>query len=237
MSNLSPNLNIQVDADTQFVVFSDIHEHPRHFFKALEMHPIHEKCKLITCGDLIDKGEGYEAFLEIVNYIKDLQDAGLAYTLKGNHELKRIKKAKQRNVMDPCLTWLDKQPLIYSFVYPNNKRYTVVHAGITPKMTWENINNNLDLCYTRAIGIKGNSVPTYFDGSQWRFKEENTTNWHELYDGRFGYVISGHQPLEDGQPLFYENSCNIDTACFMTKTLTGLLVSQNSIKHFQTHGI
>ena len=45
-------------------------------------------------------------------------------------------------------------------------------------------------------------------------------NWHDLYDGRFGYVASGHAAQKDGVPKFYQYSCNLDTSVYTTGILT-----------------
>jgi len=149
-----------------------------------------------------------------------------------------LERAIREKSMDENMEWISKQPLIYSFIYPSQKRYTFVHGGITPRMTWEKISNDIDLVYCRAIGKFGKSVSTFFnkETGQWEFREPDVIVWHELYNGRFGYVVSGHAPLKNGEPKFYKNSCNIDTACFITGKLTGLLLSENSMEHVQIHG-
>jgi len=233
-----PHLNMEAKTGQTFLVLTDVHEHSIQFFEMLEKYPISEERKLIVTGDIIDKGLGYPAFSAIATKIKELSDQGLAYLIRGNHEVKRIKRAIREKSMDENMEWISKQPLIYSFIYPSQKRYTFVHGGITPRMTWEKISNDIDLVYCRAIGKFGKSVSTFFnkETGQWEFREPDVIVWHELYNGRFGYVVSGHAPLKNGEPKFYKNSCNIDTACFITGKLTGLLLSENSMEHVQIHG-
>ena len=51
--------------------------------------------------------------------------------------------------------------------------------------------------------------------------------WHESYDGRFGYIASGHHSQKDGEVKYYNYSCNLDTACYNTGKLSVLVYSAN----------
>lgn len=221
-------LNIPTDENQEFLVLSDIHEHPKHFYKMLDTFPLFEQRKLIVCGDIIDKGFGFSAFEEIAQKIMELHGQNLCYFIKGNHELKHCKKNGKAEVKNPYLSWIDKQPIALSFVYPN-KRYTFVHAGIGPKTTWDNLHKDLNVCYMRGVDKNGNFVPQQLVNGEWMPRDLDSTFWHEIYDGRFGFVIAGHIHQEDGIPKVYKHSMNIDTACFKTKKLTAALVTSKKV--------
>lgn len=224
-------LDIKLAADVKILAVSDIHEHSVQFFELINQFEFSDKLKLVVCGDLIDKGFGFKAFESITTKIKELSDAGFAYVIKGNHELKRIKKSKNKENFHPLLQWLDKQPISLSFLYPNGQRYTCVHAGITPDMKFSELNTDLNVCYVRYLDTGTyKHVPAKkieIDGKvQYVPAKEPVVNWHDIYDGRFGYIISGHQSNASG-PHFYNYSCDIDSAVFKTGKLTGVLFNQN----------
>ncbi len=226
-------LKLSLNKECQILALTDIHEHPKQFKKMLEMwEPSPNKIIVIT-GDMIDKGFGYEAFTEICTLAQDLSSKGWLYFTKGNHELKALRKAKKKGELDSCMAWVNRQPISLSLYYPNGQRYTFVHAGITPKMEEKDLDSNLDVCYCRGVDSDGKHVESRLqENGKYKFVRE-ATSWHEVYDGRFGYVVSGHQPILTGKPKFYEHSCNIDTACFRTGILTGLIISVDSRTHVQ----
>ena len=56
--------------------------------------------------------------------------------------------------------------------------------------------------------------------------DSESSIWHKFYDGRFGYIISGHNSNLKG-PKFYNYSCNIDTGVFSSGKLTAVLFGAN----------
>lgn len=199
---------IKVSNDTRIIVIGDIHEHEYQFDCMIEAIQPSSSTLVVSVGDIYDKGLGVRYAESITDKIRNLVEQGFAYIIRGNHELKLIRAAKQNNLMTNQLTWLDTQPLVLTFEFPNTTRLTVLHGGVKPSMDWEDL-HDVEVCFINDLDRHGNMV-----------KRGNGKSWHEIYDGRFGYIIAGHAALKDGQPKFYDFSCNIDTACYVTGILS-----------------
>ena len=57
-------------------------------------------------------------------------------------------------------------------------------------------------------------------------EKPNDPYWADVYDGRFGHVIFGHQPFMDGVKYF-TNATGIDTGAVFGGTLTALIVNED----------
>lgn len=230
-------LNIKISSDTKLLFISDIHEHSDQFFTILNKYNISDKLKLVVCGDVLDKGFGINEGFLVLNKIKELVNLGHAFFIKGNHELKNIKKYRNNGDLPPILQWVEQQPLSLSFVYPNSSRYTAIHAGVDPKMSWKDLTHDLNLCYIRYLSNNDKTKVLFKpDKIKEELLKENISVWHESYDGRFGYIVSGHNSNVKG-PTFYNYSCNIDTGVFASGKLTAILFgSEGREEIFQAIG-
>lgn len=235
-------LNIKLDSDVKLLCISDIHEHHEQFFNILEKYPVSDKQKLIVCGDVIDKGFGLESAEKIYNKIRELIDLNQAYMIKGNHELKNIKKQRKDGKLNKLFKWVESLPISLSFSYPNHSRYTFVHGGVDPKMNWEQLSYDLTVCYIRYISNENNKMVSVDKKEEngiisYVPKDLNCNLWHSSYDGRFGYIVSGHNNDPQG-PKFYNYSCNIDTGVFNSGKLTAVIFgSKGREVIYQAEGI
>lgn len=229
---------IKIPKGQELVVVGDIHENEWHLEQLIERAEVGTKRILVSLGDVYDKGEGHHVAERIIRRIQGLSENGWAYMVRGNHEQRAIKQAKNNGEkLSPELKWCKKLPMILSFVFSNNNRVTVVHAGVTPHHTWGNVGNNTEVMYIRTLDEKDRPIPlvwTDVDGVKKLRAEREGVLWHERYDGRFGYIISGHHSQDDGVPKFYKRSCNIDTKCYSTGILTGQIVSQGTLTELIT---
>ncbi len=215
--------NVQLPKDARLTVVSDIHEHEEQVDKLLAKVKPSINNILVFVGDIYDKGFGRGAAESITNKIRLLVDEGYAYVIKGNHELGSIRRCKRKKRMTNQLKWWDKQPLSLSFTFSNRSRVTVIHGGVLPSHTLEDLASNIDVCYVRLVGEDGKFVKrlkTKENGTCVITMEKPGELWHDLYDGRFGYVVSGHNSQKDGIPKYYNYSCNLDTAVYHTGKLT-----------------
>lgn len=227
------NLNIKVSSGTKIAVVGDIHEHEEQFDKLLDIIQPSEKMLFVSVGDIYDKGYGPRTAESITDKIRKMVDAGYGFAVRGNHELKNIKRAKMGKKISDQLAWFDKQPLALSFEFDNRSRLTVVHGGVKPSHTWDDLNFDIETSYIRDLDFDGEMIKLI------RVVENNVVNfvpnkpngisWHHTYDGRLGYIIAGHDPLKDGEPKFYNYSCNIDTACYYTGILTCQVFDENGL--------
>lgn len=225
---------IRVQKGQELVVVGDIHENESHFEEMIERTEVGTKRILVSVGDVYDKGEGSHVAERIIDRIRTLQEAGWAYMVRGNHEQRNIKNAKTNgDKLTPQLKWCKKLPLVLSFMFSNQNRITVVHAGVTPHHNWGNVANNTEVMYVRTLDDKNRPIPLVWrseNGVQKLRPEREGVLWHDLYDGRFGYIISGHHSQRDGKAKFYKHSCNIDTKCYDTGILAGQIVAGGTLK-------
>lgn len=214
---------IKVPQDTQIAVVGDVHEHAEQFFNLIDKIKPSEKMWFVSVGDIADKGYGQVAFNNITDEMIKLSEKGIGFIVKGNHEIKVLKNNRKNSNVSPQVEWWRKQSLALSFEFHNGNRLTILHAGIVPGMTWEDLETNMEVAYVRDVDESGmiqlvwkkiNGVDTLVKA------REGGKSWHETYDGKFGYVAAGHHPNKDGQPKYYNFSCNLDCAVFETGVLS-----------------
>lgn len=223
-------LNIKVPKGTKIAVVGDIHEHEFQFDEILKQVNPSKNMYFVSVGDVYDKGYGDSVAESITYKLRTMQDQGYGFAIRGNHELKRIKKAK--NNLSKSLEWFNTQPTALSFVFDNNNRLTVVHGGLLPRHTFADLKHNTETCYVRDVDEIGKMIRLkWINDKQLIPEKEGGTNWHELYDGRFGYVIAGHRAQEDGIPKYYKHSANIDTSCYSTGKLCCQIYSENGLEN------
>lgn len=227
-------IKISVPEDTQIVVAGDIHGQLNHFKRFVSLVDPSLKSWLVSAGDIFDKGQGREAEYTIINSIRKLNERGIGYIVNGNHELKYLRRADKNNSWTPELKWLATQPYGITFTWPNGRMCTVVHGGILPKHTWENLATDDDVCYVRDIDENGEYIPLIWVTNKVTkekelIKKKNGHSWHEVYDGRFGYVIAGHAQQMDGMAKFYSFSANLDSGCYNSGILTAQVYNQNGL--------
>jgi serine/threonine protein phosphatase 1 len=198
---------------------------------------------IVFVGDLIDKGPDS---LGCLRQVKDLQKYPMGIEVVfviGNHEDKLIRWLQHEQKIDLGLAvtnpikalpewdaamrtwglkqgglrWLRSCPMSWS---SGNGKYHVVHAGIEPKRKaipvcpWlEAKGKDKTVFFTRYVNPeKGKMVALgqeVFPRDKW---------WGELYDGRFGTVIYGHQPFDEVRRDAH--AVGIDTSCVYGGCLT-----------------
>jgi predicted phosphodiesterase len=233
---------IKVPEDVRICVVGDIHEHPEQFFKLIDIYKPSQKYWIVSVGDVYDKGFGRDAAEKITDSFIELQNEGIGFAVRGNHELKAIRNNKKKGGFTKHLKWWKEQPLVLTFEFQRGKRLCVLHAGVTPKMWPDHLGNDVEVCYVRDIDDEGKMIPLVWkdiNGERCLVKaREGGRSWHEIYDGRFGYIASGHVSQKDGFPKFYNNSCNLDTGVYETGILTAqvFLPNGNLGEKIQTKG-
>lgn len=226
------HITINLPEDAVVGVIGDIHEHEKQFDEIVELFQPSKNRILISVGDIVDKGFGYNIAKSIMKKLEDMQNDGISYTVLGNHESKYLKKAiRSEKKLTQELKWLESLPYSISFKYPNGKTLLVLHGGITPKHTVKNLNSP-EIMYVRTVDSEQNMIPLKLktiNGKTVISATKSGIIWHELYDGRFGYICSGHDAQKDGKPKYYKYSCNIDTACYITGVLTCQLFNNKGL--------
>lgn len=225
-------LNIKVPKGKRLAVIGDIHEHQEQFDLLLEK-VMSSDTLIVSLGDVADKGFGEQVFESITEKLKNLAEVGRGFVVKGNHELKRIKLARQENKLTTHLAWWAQQPLALSFAFHNGTRLTALHGGVTPHMTWDDLTWNIEVCYVRELDSNGNYIKLSYN-EKGEIAPKLGASWHEVYDGRFGVIISGHHAQKDGKIKIYNYSRNIDTCVYETGKLTCQVIDADGFKETVT---
>lgn len=229
-------LNVQLSESAKILVVSDVHEAFQQYFDLVSRFTFGPDQLLVVAGDVIDKGWGTKTAVRILEHVQSLGPYG--YFIRGNHEIKRIRKIGFP--LPAPWDWVSKQPFARSFVYPNASRITVVHAGIRNKHTLENIAWDPDVAYIRLLDPLGKKVvqSDYAKlGKDTIMKPHHPyVTWHQVYDGRLGFIVAGHEGNPEGKICWYPNSACIDTAVFKTGILSALQISQDSKEIIQVKG-
>lgn len=221
--NINLYKRISIPKGVRLAILGDCHEHSEAFLRACDG-LLDGQTWLVSLGDVYDKGYGQEFGDLITNKLIKLNESGIGFAVRGNHELKKI-RANKTNLSSE-LSWWNSQPVCISFDFWNGAKITVVHAGFVPGL--KDLNDiNLDVCYVREVDEDGKHIPMIWKTENDRKKlvkaKDNGIDWHKLYDGRFGYVVAGHASQVDGIPKFYNYSANIDTEAFNTGLLTAFV--------------
>jgi len=215
---------IIVPKGVELVVASDFHGHSEQFFKLINVIKPSSKTWLIGTGDLIDKGWGEEAENAIIDKFIELSYLGYGFCTIGNHDIKRIKKNKNNTNPSNQLSWLRTLPLSLCFEFYTGAVLTCLHAGVTNKMTWEDLQTNSEVLYIRDLDEDQKMIPLIWkeiDGVKTLIPAKpGGKPWHTFYQGHLGYLCSGHCSQSDGVAKYYNYSCNLDSAGFETGILT-----------------
>lgn len=209
-----------MEAGAKVTVVGDIYECKKLFYSMLKRIQPSANNLFVSVGNIYMKNS--KRGDEIVDKIKQI-----GYTVRGNNEEKLLRKARKTNTkISDQLKWMGEQPLSIMFRFINGTRLTVLNGGVKPGHTWLDLKNNTDLLYISTLDENKEPIPLrWVDEILKPIKEGKV--WHEYYDGRFGYIASGHDPQTDGIPQFYAYSCNLNTSCYTTGILSAQTFSEN----------
>lgn len=223
-------LNIKANKETKFAVIGDIHEQVDLYFMLIQELLQIPNLIPVSLGDIWDKGKGPEYGNDIWGHFSSLIEDRRAFYVNGNHELKKIRKKDDKIPFAD----LSERPNCLSFIYQNGFRLTCLHAGVTPNHTWKDLKYNNEICYVRSIDTVENKMIKLIwieeDGKKVLKAEKNGALWHDLYDGRLGFIASGHDQQKDGVYKLYKNSINLDTGAYDTGVLTAGIFGNNGFE-------
>lgn len=191
-------------------------------------------------GDLIDKGPKANQVLERV-FLRELPNIQIMSIL-GNHEEKFLRWCKAQDREDAggkknevtdrwaFATIRDFQPFIEALpLYKLFPEYNVllVHGGVDPRMTelpptalTEANKYQKNILRLRYVSSDGRMIPlgdeNLEQGDRW---------WADVYDGRFGTIIYGHQASDEIQ--HHPHAIGLDTGCVYGNKLSALRLSKD----------
>ncbi len=185
--------------------------------------------KLVFVGDLVDRGP---ATPDVLRLVMGMVAAGQAFCVPGNHDIKLMKALKGRDVQQThglaeSLAQLDKEPeefrkaavkfldgLVSHYVFDDGN-LVVAHAGLKESMQGRGSGK------VRDFALYGETT-----GETDEFGLPVRYNWSADYRGK-ALVVYGHTPTPD--PLWLNNTVNIDTGCVFGGRLTALRYSEREI--------
>lgn len=210
------------------------------FDKAEERYLVNrsDNSTVIFVGDLVDRGPNSP---EVMRLVMDMVDADMAYCVSGNHDDKLLRLLLGRNVRvrhglevtvaqlkgygkqfkDRMKTFLLNLP---HHIILDEGRLVVAHAGLEEELHGLNTKGVRDLClYGPTTGeTDEHGLPIRLD-------------WAAEYCGK-AIVVYGHTPVHE--PLWRNNTINIDTGCVFGGRLTALTYPDHvlhSVDSFETY--
>ncbi|MAA69600.1 MAG: hypothetical protein CL915_12790 [Deltaproteobacteria bacterium] len=214
--------------------------------------------RLVFVGDLLNKGPSGAETLSFINDLKD--DGGEVIYVRGNHDEKYLQFYHQfskriRNGEKPprrlCQGWLgpdgqstisklksrDWRLLLETPLSFQTGNLTVLHGGLSSKIHCKpkHLLDSKSFTSKRRAEIKSLMYirKLHKDGS---VPNQNETRglvpWQDLYDGRFGWVVYGHQPTS--HVMHRGQTIGIDTACCYGNRLTALVQEPGSQIHWES---
>ena len=185
--------------------------------------------KLVFVGDLVDRGP---ATPDVLRLAMTMVDAGQAFCVPGNHDMKLVKALKGRDVqlthgLAESLQQLEKEPaefraeaskfldgLVSHYVFDDGK-LVVAHAGMKESMHGRGSGK------VRDFALYGETT-----GETDEFGLPVRYNWAADYRGK-ALVVYGHTPVPE--PLWLNNTVNIDTGCVFGGRFTALRYPEREI--------
>lgn len=207
---------------------------------------------IVGASDAVDKGPDSA---RVVKFLRQLEDNGQLIRIKGNHEVKLVRFAKQykkdpqsalrhkhagnmlrtlENLSDSDVEWLESAALWAPISEFNG---IVVHAGFEPgmqqlppyrKICDSEIGHDSPLIYCRYIK----------DGKMVRLGAEDDTCqfWADAYDGRWGHVFYGHQPWQLDSPRLTDNTSGLDLGCVIGGRLAAAVIEGGKVHYASVPG-
>jgi len=182
-------------------IVGDIHGHKEELEETLTHLASHQVDRIILLGDLFDRGPDSFGCLDLARKWTFTARSGRTRNVEsimGNHEDAYVRERKQlpkpgkttpalgaemhtsKNLTNEEHEWLAGLPYVISEPRLN---VICVHGGISPDMTHQ---DHLDERVMRVRYLLRNGTPT--EGFM-----KAGTHWSDVYDGRFGIVVYGHE--------------------------------------------
>ncbi len=187
-------------------------------------HP--EGRKVVFLGDLVDRGPDV---VGVVNLVRRMVEAGVAFCVPGNHDVKLQRALSGANVqvshgLADSLAQIEAQPAderavwregymsfidgLVSHLVLDGGRLVVAHAGMKAEYQGRTSGR------VRSFALFGETT-----GETDEFGLPVRANWASDYRSAAG-VVYGHTPVPDA--VWLNNTINIDTGCVFGGRLTAL---------------
>lgn len=191
--------------------------------------------KAVFVGDLVDRGPKSP---EVLQLVMDMVEAKQAYCVSGNHDDKLYRKLLGRNVqvrhglehtmeqLSHCSSDFVNRVRDFLANLPHHilldeGRLVIAHAGLAEHLHGRHNRSVRDLClYGPTTGeTDQHGLPVRLD-------------WAAKYTGH-AIVVYGHTPVLE--PVWRNNTINIDTGCVFGGKLTSLMYPDHIITSVPAH--
>jgi diadenosine tetraphosphatase ApaH/serine/threonine PP2A family protein phosphatase len=236
------------------IIIGDVHGMKPEVMSLIDSINPSDDDQIVFVGDLVDKGDDSPG---VVRFVRELSQRFDVVVVEGNHEDKH-KRFRVNRVARPEVAegMVESQPELATITDAMSAEdiafmdgfvpfhripehgIMVVHGGIPASMDAfpESVEEARALggkrkkafqCIMRTRHVHhetGKMVPM---GAE----SEADPFWADVYDGRFGHVVFGHEPFMDG-PQVREHSTGIDTGCVFGGRLTALVIESDGSRSF-----
>lgn len=212
--------------------------------------------QIIFVGDLVDKGPDSAG---VVRRVRELSDTNDVVLVLGNHEDTHARYRKHlSNLPNTAATMANNKPhlpvitatfskedvdfldtaVLFHRVPEHN--ILVVHGGIPGSMPKfpETVEQVEAMNSRKRKHFKTIMCTRFIDAETGHMKslgDEAPTDpyWAEVYDGRFGHVVFGHEAFDDGVREFPQ-ATGIDTGAVYGNGLTAMIVESDGSRSYVT---
>jgi len=239
------------------IIIGDVHGMYGSLSRLIEKLNVTIYDKLVFVGDLVDKGpasaatvrlvRGLSGFCDVVvvegnheekhrRYRKHVAtDSGVAPTMKGADEMRSI----TGKLSSDDIEFMDSFVPFHKILEHN---VLVVHAGITGNMIEfpATVQEARDMSAKKRKSLGKILRTRYIDADTGKFvglgqNAPQDPFWADVYDGRFGHVVFGHEPFMDG-PREFEHATGLDTGCVFGGQLTALVLEGTQREYVSVTG-
>jgi hypothetical protein len=214
--------------------------------------------RMVFVGDLVDKGPDPAG---VVRFVRQLSETAPyeVILIEGNHEDRHRRyyintatrpkvarvmaaEAPELPALDAELTEADRVYLATAIPFLHLPEWgaLVVHGGIpgTQRSFPETVEQASQWHGRRAKAFRKILRTRYVSAETGKYlslgaNQPGDPFWAEIYDGRFGHVIFGHQPWLDG-PACFAHATGIDTAAVHGGALTALVLPEEGAPCFES---
>ena len=210
----------------------------------------HGADRIVLLGDLLDKGPA-EKCAQTVSYFRNLSNSLQVDLVLSNHEEKHSRFRKRLEVKDGSINnyknWqemleitqqlspLDVEWLEKAALYHRVPEYNIVcvHAGISPSIKrlptfqeMQDMSSRERKHYYQMLRVRHVNKNGYMVGLGDESPED--PYWAEVYDGRFGRCVFGHQPFMQTEPKYYDHAVGIDLGCVFGGKLCSIVFKEDA---------
>ena len=234
------------------IIIGDVHGMDAELEKLLDKVEVKADDEIVFVGDLVDKGPDSP---QVVKRVRELAQTHNVVVVEGNHEEKHRRfrkhlakgsdtanKMKGAEEMHEITSGLSEDDVSFldgavPFHRVEEHNILVVHAGITGDMTEfpasveeaQSMSSKKRKSFGKIMRTRFVSAETGKFISLGENKKEDPF-WAEVFDGRFGHVVFGHEPFMDGVGKF-PHATGIDTGAVFGGSLTAM-VFEGSVPSF-----